>query len=205
MADKDQNGSNNGGGGNPWMKSLFIWAGILLALVLFVQIVDGGGRTAAGEGMAYSEFLNRVDEGSVKEVVIGKDVITGRLTNDEQFRTNMPQDVQLVDRLKEKGVAFSAQPEQQTSVWLILLYQSLPFLLILGISFFVMRQMQKNAGSGCASKATPFSRRRSMSWLSCGGALVRKVSLLVVRPEMTSLPMITCLTEPSSTWLRKSE
>ncbi len=28
------------------------------------------------------------------------------------------------------------------------LYQSLPFLLILGIAFFVMRQMQKNAGSG---------------------------------------------------------
>ena len=27
---------------NPWMKSLFIWAGILLALVLFVQVVDGG-------------------------------------------------------------------------------------------------------------------------------------------------------------------
>ena len=31
---------------------------------------------------------------------------------------------------------------------MILLYQSLPFLLILGIAFFVMRQMQKNAGSG---------------------------------------------------------
>jgi hypothetical protein len=34
----------NGGGSNPWMKSLFIWAGILLALILFVQVVDGGGR-----------------------------------------------------------------------------------------------------------------------------------------------------------------
>ena len=33
-------------------------------------------------------------------------------------------------------------------MWLILLYQSLPFLLILGIAFFIMRQMQKNAGSG---------------------------------------------------------
>jgi cell division protease FtsH len=147
MADKDPNGGNNNGS-NPWMKSLFIWAGILLALVLFVQVVDGGGRGAAADGMAYSEFLNRVDEGSVKEVVIGKDVISGRLTNDETFRTYAPQDLALVDRLKEKGVAFSAQPEQQTSVWLILLYQSLPFLLILGIAFFVMRQMQKNAGSG---------------------------------------------------------
>jgi cell division protease FtsH len=151
MADKDQGTGGNGGGGggnNPWMKSLFIWAGILLALVLFVQIIDGGSRAPAGEGMAYSEFLARVDEGSVKEVVIGKDVISGRLTNDETFRTVMPADPALVDRLKAKEIAFSAEPEQQTSVWLILLYQSLPFLLILGIAFFVMRQMQKNAGSG---------------------------------------------------------
>jgi cell division protease FtsH len=133
---------------NPWMKSLLIWAGILLALVLFVQIVDGGSRTAAADGIAYSEFLNRVDEGSVKQVAIGKETVSGELTNGEKFRANAPQDPQLVDRLRQKGVAFSAEPEQQTSVWLILLYQSLPFLLILGIAFFVMRQMQKNSGSG---------------------------------------------------------
>ena len=134
--------------GNPWMKSLFIWAGILLALVLFVQVVDGGGPAKAGDGIAYSEFLNKVDEGSVRSVVIGKEVVSGELTSGEKFRTYAPQDLALVDRLKARGVAFSAEPEQQTSVWMILLYQSLPFLLILGIAFFVMRQMQKNAGSG---------------------------------------------------------
>jgi cell division protease FtsH len=146
---KEPQGNNSGGGGsNPWMKSLFIWAGILLALVLFVQIIDGGGRSSQGEGIAYSDFLNRVDEGTVKTVSIGKDIVSGELTNGEKFRTYAPQDVQLVDRLKQKGVAFSAEPEQQPSVWLLLLYQALPFLLILGIAFFVMRQMQKNAGSG---------------------------------------------------------
>ena len=144
----DNKDQGNGGGSNPWMKSLFIWAGILLALVLFVQIIDGGSRSAAANGIAYSDFLNRVDEGSIKSVTIGKEIVSGELTNGERFRTYAPQDVQLVDRLKNKGVAFSAEPEQQTSVWLILLYQSLPFLLILGIAFFVMRQMQKNAGSG---------------------------------------------------------
>src|SRR5918997_471936 len=137
-----------GNSGNPWMKSLFIWAGILLALVLFVQIIDGGGRSAGANAMAYSEFLNRVDEGSVKEVLIGDEVITGKLTNDQQFRTNVVPDPELTTRLRERGVSFTGQPEQQTSVWLLLLYQSLPFLLILGIAFFVMRQMQKNAGSG---------------------------------------------------------
>jgi cell division protease FtsH len=144
----EDNKEPQSGGGNPWMKSLFIWAGILLALVLFVQIIDGGKSSGAGEGIAYSEFLNRVEEGSVKQVAIGKDVVSGELTNGQKFRTYAPQDVQLVDRLKEKGVAFSAEPEQQPSVWLLLLYQALPFLLILGIAFFVMRQMQKNAGSG---------------------------------------------------------
>src|SRR5512139_1940705 len=133
--------------GNPWMKSLFIWAGILLALIIFVQLIEGG-RSTTANGIAYSDFLNRVDEGSVKQVVIGKDVITGQLSNGETFRTYAPQDVQLVDRLKKNGVSFSAEPDEQSSVWLILLYQSLPFLLILGIRFFVMRQMQKNAGGG---------------------------------------------------------
>ncbi|HKT16048.1 MAG TPA: ATP-dependent zinc metalloprotease FtsH [Allosphingosinicella sp.] len=133
--------------GNAWMKSLFIWAGILLALVIFVQLVEGG-RSTAATGIAYSEFLKRVDDGGVKSVTIGKDVVSGRFTSGEEFRTYAPQDVHLVDRLKEHGVAFSAEPDQPTSVWLLLLYQSLPFLLILGIAFFVMRQMQKNAGSG---------------------------------------------------------
>ncbi|HZG07573.1 MAG TPA: ATP-dependent zinc metalloprotease FtsH, partial [Allosphingosinicella sp.] len=138
----------NGGGANPWMKSLFIWAGILLALILFVQIVDGGGRAASGQAVAYSDFLNRVEEGSVKEVSIGRDTISGKLSNGESFRTNAIPDPELTSRLREKGVAFQGETEQQTSVWLILLYQSMPFLLILGIAFFIMRQMQKNAGSG---------------------------------------------------------
>jgi cell division protease FtsH len=147
MADKDQ-GNGGGGGSNPWMKSLFIWAGILLALVLFVQIIDGGSRAPKGEGMAYSEFLARVDEGSVKEVVIGKDVISGRLTNDETFRTVMPSDPQLVDRLKGQGRRLFGRARAADQRLADPPLPVLPFLLILGIAFFVMRQMQKNAGSG---------------------------------------------------------
>jgi cell division protease FtsH len=141
--DKDPSGSTN-----PWMKSLFIWAGILLALILFVQIVDGGGRAAGGQGIAYSEFLSKVDDGSVREVAIGKETISGKFTSGEAFRTNAVPDPELTKRLRDKGIQFAGQPEQQTSIWVYLLMQSLPFLLILGIAFFIMRQMQKNAGSG---------------------------------------------------------
>ncbi len=133
---------------NPWMKSLLIWVGILLALVLFVSMFDSSSRTADGSSIPYSEFLARVDEGTVKSAEIAGNVVSGKLSNDQSFRTYAPSDPQLVDRLTAKGVEFRAKPEEQASFLMILLYQSLPFLLILGIAFFVMRQMQKNSGSG---------------------------------------------------------
>jgi cell division protease FtsH len=146
MSDNNKDGQ---GGSNPWMKSLLIWAGILLGLVLFVQMIDGG-RTAAADRMTYSDFLNKVEQGQVKSVIVGKDSIRGRLANDSQFQTDttLGFDTELVNRLRANNVTFTAQADQPTSIWMLLLYQSLPFLLILGVAFFVMRQMQKNAGSG---------------------------------------------------------
>jgi len=137
---------------NPWTKSLLIWMAVLLGLVLFVQSI-GGDRATTGEAIAYSDFVNQVSEGNVQSATIaaspsGNSSITGKLANGQAFRTTAPNDANVSDRLIAKGVAVQVKAEEQSSFWLILLYQSLPFLLILGISFFVMRQMQKNAGSG---------------------------------------------------------
>jgi len=134
--------------GNPWMKSLLIWVGILAALAVFVTLFDGRTNTPAGDGLAYSEFVAKVDEGSVKDVRIAGAVVSGTLSNGEKFRTYNPNDPQLVDRLTKANVKFSAQPEESASIWLILLYQALPFVLMIGLAVFVMRQMQKNAGGG---------------------------------------------------------
>ncbi len=135
--------------GNPWMKSLLIWVGILAALAVFVSIFDGRkAPTTAGNGIAYSEFIAKVDEGSVKDVKIAGEIVSGTLSNGEPFRTYRPNDPQLVDRLAKANVKFSAEPEETASIWMLLLYQALPFVLMIGLAIFVMRQMQKNAGGG---------------------------------------------------------
>jgi cell division protease FtsH len=139
--------------GNPWTKSLLIWVAVLFGLVLFVQAIDGGSRATAAEPIPYSNFVSQVDSGNVRSVTMaasstGNSQIVGKLTSGESFRTTAPSDANVSDRLIAKGVAVQVKTEEQSSFWLILLYQSMPFLLILGISFFVMRQMQKNAGSG---------------------------------------------------------
>src|ERR1044072_923145 len=139
--------------GNPWTKSLLIWIGVLFALVLFVQMIDGGSRAATGQAIPYSEFVRQVDEGNVRSVTMatgstGNSAITGKLDSGEVFNTIAPGDANVSDKLLGKGVAVQVKGEEGSSIWLYMLYNSLPFLLILGISFFVMRQMQKNAGSG---------------------------------------------------------
>ena len=55
--------------GNPWTKSLLIWVAVLFGLVLFVRAFDSG-SAAQGEPLAYSDFVNQVDEGNVRSVII---------------------------------------------------------------------------------------------------------------------------------------
>jgi cell division protease FtsH len=147
MDDKDKKPAN------PWTKSLLIWIGVLLGLVLFVQMIGGSSRAATGQAIPYSDFVRQVDEGSVKSVTIassasGNSAITGKLDSGAVFNTTAPGDANVSDRLIQKGVAVQVKAEESSSIWTYMLLNSLPFLLILGISFFVMRQMSKNAGSG---------------------------------------------------------
>jgi cell division protease FtsH len=148
MNDEKQQGPGNGGGGSPWMKQLLILVGILVALGLFAAMIDGRTAQATGGTIPYSTFLDKVQDGSVKEFNVADEVITGSYTNDAHFRTYAMQDPELTDRLRKAGVTINAQPKEQPSIWMYLLYNSLPFLLFLGIAFFVVRQMQKNSGSG---------------------------------------------------------
>ena len=148
----NQNGGDDNGGGNfnPWMKSLLIWVGILLALAVVVTMFDGRSTVGQGNTLAYSTFLDKVEEGTVKDVNVSREMITGTLSSGDKFRTYPVQDPQLIPNLRKAGVEVAGKPEESPSIWMVLLYQSLPFLLFLGIAFFVLRQMQKGGGAGGA-------------------------------------------------------
>jgi len=136
--------------GNPWMKSAMIWVGVVAALLLIVSMVEGRNGATTGTGIAYSDFRSKVQEGQVKEVSVGPDRIVGTLVNNQKFSTIPVNDPSLTTLLDDYNVKYSGKAEEQPSFWMILLYQSLPFLLILGVAFFVLRQMQKGGGAGGA-------------------------------------------------------
>ena len=134
--------------GNPLLKNMAIWSGIIVALLLIASIFSGSSADAA-KGISYSTFRDKVAAGDVKSVAIAPERITGKFENGEAFSTvPVPGDGNLYQLLDEKQVDVQGKAEEQPSLLLILVYQALPFLLILGIAFFVLRQMQKGSGSG---------------------------------------------------------
>ena len=135
---------------NPWMRSLMIWGGVFLALLLVVSMFNGGGN-APGTEISYSQFRDQIAAGTVENVEIGQTRITGELENGEAFSTvPVANDTGLTQLLEENGVQYTGKEPEQRSMWLFVLLQSLPFLLILGIAFFAIRQMQKGGGAGGA-------------------------------------------------------
>ena len=134
---------------SPWMKNLGLWFVILLGLVVVVNVMQGPSRSAgAGSAMAYSDFLTKVDEGAIKSVEIRGAEIIGKTGSDEDFRTYNPGDTDLISRLRSKNVRFDAKPEESRSLLAQLFFNMLPFVLMIGIWIFVMRQMQNGAGKG---------------------------------------------------------
>ncbi len=133
---------------NPWMKSLMIWGGIFIALFIVVSMFEGNAQPA-GTQIDYSEFRAKVEEGSVKEVIIAPDRISGTLGNDQPFVTTpVANDEGLVQLMEDNGVQYTGAQAEEGNVFLWILIQMLPFILILGIAFFALRQVQKGGGSG---------------------------------------------------------
>ena len=150
MSDNQNPQDPNPGGPNPWIKSLMVWGGVFLALLLVVSMFSGSG-TATGQQIGYSDFRNRVESGMVKDVKIAPDRITGTLKNDKAFSTVPVQgDTSLTQLLDANDVTYSGAEADQPSMLMYILLQSLPFLLILGIAFFALRQVQKGGGAGGA-------------------------------------------------------
>ncbi|MEO6041477.1 MAG: ATP-dependent zinc metalloprotease FtsH [Croceibacterium sp.] len=136
------------GGGNPWIKSLMIWGGIFVALLVAVSMF-GGPREVPGSQLQYSDFRARVAAGTVSEVQIAPERITGKLKGGQAFSTvPVPNDTTLTKLLEDNEVRYSGVQQEQMSLLTAILLQSLPFLLIIGVAAFALRQVQKGGGSG---------------------------------------------------------
>ena len=138
-------------------RNIALWAIVALLLVTLFKMFgeDMGARPA--RSLSYTDFLEKVEQGEVRDVTIEGREISGHLAGGGSFSTYAPDDAALIERLREHGVAITAKPGGGgVSPLVTILLNWLPMLLIIGVWIFFMRQMQGSGG-----KAMGFGKSRA--------------------------------------------
>jgi cell division protease FtsH len=128
------------------IRTLLIWGVVALVLVVLFAAVQGGNSATRGaQELAYSQLMDRVENGQISSVTTQGDVLLSHgKAETERFVTYLPSGTManVVERLDASNVEVKTErPRQGPSIGDILL-GILPMLLLIGAWFFFMRQMQ---------------------------------------------------------------
>jgi cell division protease FtsH len=128
-------------------KNLLLW--LIIATVL-LSVFSKFSVEPETNTLTYSDFLQQVEQGNVKNVVIEGYDITGEITGGKKFKTVQPvvSDKGLISDLKNNNVNFEGRQPEPQSLWSQLLVAAFPILIFLAVFVFFMRQMQGGGGRG---------------------------------------------------------
>ena len=137
---------------NTFGRNLFFWLAIALLLMFLFNIFQGTKDQAAIQAgqISYSEFMTGAQAGRVSDITISGDQLTGHYTDGgDAFKTMVPPNENVVDRLQGTGVQIAAEKESEGKVTMFdIIVSLLPVILLIGFWFFMLRQMQGGKGGG---------------------------------------------------------
>ena len=129
-------------------RNFAIWLIILFMLMGLFSVFSNSAGNRSYTDKSYTEFMREVNAGNVTSVVIVGDVVQGVLANGTKFETIIPPNTDIVSRLDGTNVQISAQAPEGNPLWSVILSSWLPFLVIIGVWFFFIRQMQGGGRGG---------------------------------------------------------
>tara|TARA_B100001248_G_scaffold181054_1_gene137778 strand:- start:254 stop:2155 length:1902 start_codon:yes stop_codon:yes gene_type:complete len=128
-------------------KNVVLWIIIGLLLILLFNLFQGSSSTNNSSKISFSDFIAATESGTVSEVNISGNKITGYLNDGRAFNTFTPNYPNLVDKLNQYGVKINAEPADRSMHPLLsVLLSWFPMLLLIGVWIFFMRQMQSGGG-----------------------------------------------------------
>lgn len=135
-------------------KNIAIW--VIIGLVLMTVFNQFTKRQETQNQVEYSQFMSDVESGKIQSLTIeGNPLrgqwVRGKLADGSSFSTYAPFDAKMVDVLIKHNVRFSAKPEEEPSMLMNIFISWFPMLLLIGVWFFFMRQMQGGGKGGAFS------------------------------------------------------
>ena len=154
---------------NSVFKNAFVWIALGSILIFIFNNIETA-STSKREMITYSQFKQEVLSDRIVLITYKGDQMTifGERLDGTRFETRHPiykRDDSVDIAIEEHGVITVFESIEQPSIWSQLLVGAFPILLLLGIFFFFMRQMQ----GGMSGKGGPMSFGKSKAKLMEGG------------------------------------
>ena len=132
---------------NTFTKNLFLWITIILVVLLLFNLFQNGNSGRVSTELAYSDFVESVKAGNIREVTISGNSISAATTSGRTITTFSPQGANIVSLLENSGVRIIGKPVEREVSWILsTLLSWFPMLLLIGVWIFFMRQMQSGSG-----------------------------------------------------------
>ncbi|HOL71024.1 MAG TPA: ATP-dependent zinc metalloprotease FtsH [Bryobacteraceae bacterium] len=141
---------------NSNVKTAIFWVVLIMVVVLLWTVVKTGQKRADRQ-LTFTQFVNDVKAGKVQSVTISGMEVNGTYKDDNGglhvlIPANYPD---IITLLQESGVNINIK-ETNTSSWVGVLINAVPFILLLAFWIFMMRQMQSGG-----NKALSFGKSRA--------------------------------------------
>jgi len=140
---------------NSRTKNILFWVVVGLFMILLFNLFSVPHHEPE-EDVIFSEFMTKLDKGEVERVIIKASHISAVLKDKTRIRTYSVEYPELVQVLRDKGVQIEAKPPDESPWYITFLVTWGPFVLFLGLWFFLMRQMQMGG-----NKALSFGKSRA--------------------------------------------
>jgi cell division protease FtsH len=140
---------------NSRVKNLLFWVVVGLFMILLFNLFSVPTH-APEEEVIFSDFMAKLDKGDFEKVIIKGNHISGVLKDKTRIRTYSADYPDLVKVLREKDVQIEVKPPDESPWYITFLVTWGPFILFLGLWFFLMRQMQIGG-----NKALSFGKSRA--------------------------------------------
>ncbi|ADY73677.1 ATP-dependent metalloprotease FtsH [Desulfurobacterium thermolithotrophum DSM 11699] len=136
-------------------KSLALWLTIALLIILAFNFFNSEQLKKHTE--PFSTFLQQVEKGEVKKVVIQGQKVTGVTKDNKPFETYLPPGyTSVIDKLAEKNVEIQVKPEEGSPWYITVLVSWLPMIFLILLWISMMRQMSMGS-----NKALSFAKSRA--------------------------------------------
>ncbi len=140
---------------NSRVKNLLFWVVVGLFMILLFNLFSVPTH-APEEEVIFSDFMSKLDKGDFEKVIIKGNHISGVLKDKTRIRTYSADYPDLVKVLRERDVQIEVKPPDESPWYITFLVTWGPFILFLGLWFFLMRQMQIGG-----NKALSFGKSRA--------------------------------------------